>query len=175
MKYCVKKAQSRLIAHALKNINPELYELCMAVPKPILTNYKHIEFVLYEFEHQFGKLVPENKTIFIGCVYRLYNPTHLYGMFNKAPIGLRDEIARVMQYHNPENINAFLNNVPAYYKNHRTAKLINDFADNVYTILKECDELCPDERDQVSAQVVFNIKKYMPSSDIKPVNRYLTE
>ncbi|GGG93404.1 hypothetical protein [Pedobacter zeae] len=175
MKRHVKIAQNTLIAYALKSINPELFDLCMSVPIPLLINYKHIEFVAYEFERDFGPINMINKPIFVACLMRLYNPTHLYGMFNKAPTGLRDAIGLVLGYSNPENINYFVSMGPAHYKNPRTAKSINDFADKVYHILKECDELSPEEMEAGSAQTILNIKNYMPSSDLRPVNKYLSE
>lgn len=172
MRAFVTKAQYRMVAHALKSINRELFELCMAIPMPLLMELKHVEFIVYEFQYQFGKITMINKPMLVACLYRLYNPAHLYGKFNKLPIGLREEIARVLGYVNPENINAIATSAPAHYKNPRTAKKINDFADEVYHILSKCGELSEAEANSEckSAQLVLDIKKYIADPNYKTVN-----
>ena len=169
----IKTAQARLIAQSLKALNPELYENCVQVVQPLLLNFKHVHFVLNEFENEYGEVDMIQKPLFIACVYRLYNPSHLIGMFNKLQKGLRDVIADALGYVNPENVNAFGKTAPAYYKNVRTRKRINDFCDRVYNNLKDLGELSPEELSHgLDAQCYLDIKKYLPSEDFKTVNQY---
>ena len=165
------KAQQGLIAQALKTINPDIYNLCLELPKPMLSDFKHIPFLHYEFEHHFEKITNVNKHIFLACVYRMYNATHLYGKYNKLPIGLRTSIANVLGYVNPENVNAVAELVPAYYKNPRTAQVINDFADHAYNILAECGELLSGEGLSKSAQLTINLKALEPMPKIPSLER----
>jgi hypothetical protein len=133
---------SRLVKRVLEEIAPDVYNACLVLVQPLITDFKLVPKVIAEIEHIEGSTNHDNIHFVIGVLDRLYIPAQLIskGLVRK-PIGLRDAYAEAFGYDNPENINAWVDIMAAYYKNPRFAERVDEVAFKVADVLKTNGEL----------------------------------
>lgn len=101
-----------IIGRYQKQADPEKSRAILSRFKPMLKNPKHVEAIFHAVQEVYSDETWENRRLlFIASVYQSYQPlSYLQSKEDgkaagKLPPGVRDEMARCLEYKNPEMCN----------------------------------------------------------------------
>jgi hypothetical protein len=107
-----------VISRYLSQVNPVMYREIEEAITPMLSDTAHIPALLQAVRCQHPNFdETDTRILFTACVYEIYCPaSFLPKAAMRLPVGIRDEMARVLGYGNPENINSWKGIADAYMK-----------------------------------------------------------
>lgn len=107
-----------IVGRALAQDNPELFQSLEKKVTPLLTDQVHIEEIFHMVNNLFSD-EPEwmRKLLFVSAVYDCYCPGSYYKKsIMKLPIGVRDEVARLLGQNNGTMVNYFRDQTQSYMR-----------------------------------------------------------
>lgn len=106
--------QAEIIGRVIMQTDYQKSESILQYFKPMLRHTKYVEQIFHSVQSEFSQETSENRRlIFIAVVYQVYQPLSFLEnktdkrAAGKLPAGVRDEIARCLNFTNSEMANHF--------------------------------------------------------------------
>jgi len=140
----MESAKNKLIAIALKDISPWVYQVCEDVVKPLVTDIDQLP-IICQLIGEVKELSNENFAFYCAVILRLYSPGHLYLTGLRLPTGLRSKFIEHFGYNNVQMWNHWSAPVRGMMKNSRVASAVNVCAIDIVERLKTNGSLLDDK------------------------------